>query len=104
MNTLQTLSEHFKYFKGEKENPFEVGTTSALWWNGEKQLYNTVENDDGYLDAITDEYEKALRDNQCSGALIDKKLPLTSRAIIFYLDLWHGRYFPYDSLDVIHTY
>lgn len=96
------LLKQCKYYKGEENNPFKPGTTDSLWWNGEKQLCDTVEQDSTYFDALLDEYKQA--QNDCSGVLADKSVPLNKRAIIFYLDLWHGRYFPYDSLDVIFTY
>lgn len=91
-----------KYYKGEENNPFKPGTTDYLWWNGEEQLCAAVEEDNSYFDTLLDDYKKV--QNDCSGVLADKSVPLNIRAIIFYLDLWHGQHFPFDSLDVIFTY
>lgn len=94
----------FKYYKQEAQCPFPVNSLDALWWKGEKQLYETCINDPEFFDRIKKNLNNALSENACSGLLLDKSTPFDKKAIIFYLDLWHGKNFPYDNLDLIHKY
>ncbi|MCR5697490.1 MAG: hypothetical protein K6G73_11020 [Marinilabiliaceae bacterium] len=102
--TREELIKNCKYYKGEKECPFEQGTTNALWWGGEQHLCETVEHNSNLFDNMTIDYNDALSKGWCSGALLDVNIPLVQRVIIYYLDLWHGKNYPYDDLDVIFTY
>lgn len=98
------LLELFKYYKGEKENPNEPGSVSALWWGGEKALFELCANDTGKFDHIKEDLKQAIKDGYVSGPLNDDSISIDQRTVIYFLDLWHGKWFPYDNLDVIFTY
>lgn len=99
------ILEHFKYFKGEAENPFkETDKTSAMWWDGEKALFDSVERNSDYWETCKSSYKTSLDEGELSGTLVDMNVPEERRVIIFFLDIWHGKWFPFDSLDAIETY
>lgn len=99
------LLELFKFYKEEKENPF-VGKDlmKAKWWEGEKNLLLLTENDSDAWRNITETFMEALSNKEVSGPLIDKNISFDQRAVYFYLDLWNGKNYPYDSLDDIFEY
>lgn len=94
----------FKYYKKENICPFENNSVKALWWGGEKLLYEKISTDDSFFDNLVAQLNKCITEGHCSGKLIDKNIPINKRAVIFFLDLWHGRNFPYDNLDLINEY
>lgn len=102
--TRDELIKQCRYYKGEEECPFDRGSIDALWWSGERSLSDNVFHDKSFFQRLKDSLEDALTSGECSGALIDSSIPLEKRAIIFYLDLWHGKNFPYDDLDIIRQY
>lgn len=94
----------FKFYKGEKSNPY-IGKDSmkAKWWEGEKAMI-TIAIDNRKWQFIANSLKEAIRNNEVSGALIDSSIPIEKRIIIYFLDLWHGKWYPYDSLDDIFDY
>lgn len=102
--TKEELIEQCKYYNGEEECPYEDGSNGALWWNGEKCLLDSISCDENFFYRLVDLYKEALASGDCSGALVDQSFPIEKRVILFYLDLWHGKNFPYDGLDVINQY
>lgn len=102
--TKEELIEQCKYYNGEEECPYEDGSNGALWWNGEKCLLDSISCDENFFYRLVDLYKEALASGDCSGALVDQSFPIEKRVILFFLDLWHGKNFPYDSLDVINHY
>ena len=104
MMTLDDLVALFKYYKKEDTCPFERNSVQALWWSGEKTLYEKVSYDDSFFDRLSSSLTKCLAEGHCSGKLIDDSISFNERAVIFYLDLWHGKNFPYDDLDLINEY
>ena len=103
--TAQEILKHFKYYKREKENPFEGKDDNAsLWWGGEKTFYEHVANDSRFYENVAASLEKAIQSNYVSGPLTDSNKPMVEKVILYYLDLWHGKWFPYDSLDKIYDY
>lgn len=103
MNTNDLLA-NFKYYHLENEKPKDMDDTASLWWDGEKNLLEQSKNDSSFLTRLENNYSKYLDEGALHGILKDTSQPLTKRLIIFYLDLWHGKWFPYDNLDIIHTY
>ena len=95
----------FKFYKEEKANPF-IGKDpmKAKWWDGEKSLMTMIENDDAAWKRLADTFSEAIREKGVSGDLIDESINFNKRAVYFYLDLWNGKNFPYDSLDDIFEY
>ena len=57
-----------------------------------------------FIKNITRDYEDALSHNSLNGRLLDKSISKKERILLFYLDLWHGKWFPYDNLDEIRNY
>lgn len=102
--TRDELIKQCRYYKGEEECPFDRGSIDALWWSGEKSLSDNVSDDKSFFQRLKDSLEDALTSGDCDGVLIDSSIPFEKRAIIFYLDLWHGKNFPYDNLDIINQY
>ena len=64
----------------------------------------SISCDENFFYRLVDFYKEVLASGDCSGALVDQSFPIEKRVILFYLDLWHGKNFPYDSLDVINQY
>ena len=102
--TREELIKLCRYYKGEEENPFDGGSIDALWWSGEKMLADNVSDDKSFFQRLKDSLEDAIASEECFGVLVDSSIPIDKRAIIFYLDLWHGKHFPYDDLDIINQY
>jgi hypothetical protein len=94
----------FKYFKGETKNPFDASSTKAMWWEGERALSQQCAADAECFDRLVARLKFAIANKSVSGLLLDQSLSIEQRAIVFYLDLWHGRFYPYDNLDIISTY
>lgn len=96
-----------KYYHGEQRNPFEKkNENAAMWWSGEKLFYESISGEDGdrFIKRITRDYEDALSHNSLKGRLLDQSISKKDRVLLFYLDLWHGKWFPYDNLDKIRNY
>ncbi len=102
--TKDKLMPLLKYFHGENVPPDDFNRVQQMWWSGEKLLYDNVAKDEDYFDKVLNLYREAVEQNGVSGVLADKKIDEDKRAIIYFLDIWHGKYFPYDSLDLIHEY
>ena len=101
----QELMKLFKYYKGEAENPFvQKDENAALWWGGEELIFKQQEHDPDFWDGIEEMYDEAQKEGECTGLLVDTSVPKEKRIIVFYLDLWHGKWFPYDSWDEIKKY
>ena len=93
-----------RYYKGEEECPFERNSNADLWWGGEKMFVNSASRDEHFFQRMKDSFEDALASGHCKGVLVDSSIPIEKRVLIFYLDLWHGKNFPYDDFDVINQY
>ena len=102
--TKEQLIKQCKYYKGEEECPFAASSNKALWWHGEKTLSDNVSDDKSFFHRLKGLLKEAIVSGDCTGVLTDKSIPIEKRAIILYLDLWHGKNFPYDDLDVINLY
>ena len=94
----------FKYFHGEEESPFKPRSNEDMWWFGEKMIYDQTKDDPDFFNKFRHNLEDALEQGHCRGRLVDDSLSLDQRTIIYYLDLWHGKWFPYDDWGVIDTY
>ena len=94
----------FKFYKSEESNPY-IGKDSmkAKWWEGEKAMLTTA-IDNHKWEQIADSLKEAIKNHEVSGSLIDDTIPIEKRTVIYFLDLWHGKWFPYDSLDEIYDY
>lgn len=100
-NNLFTL---LKYYKGEETNPNRMGSDAALWWEGEKAFINACCHNSGFFSRVRLSLEDAIRSNGVNGLLADNSIDINRRVVIYYLDLWHGKWFPYDDFDRIFTY
>lgn len=101
--TPDKLLTLFKYYHGEDVCPFEERSNDAMWWAGEKMIYDQSAGP-GFFSHFKGMLKEMLDKGTCSGRLTDESLSLDQRTIILYLDLWHGKWFPYDEWDVIETY
>ena len=96
-----------KYYTGGTDNPYVgMNQNSALWWEGERAFYEAVSTPDGgeFLSRLEEWFDKAEREGHLSGRLVDAAIPKKERLLVFFLDLWHGKNFPYDDLDEINKY
>lgn len=94
-----------KYYKGEEENPFVTeDRLSAMWWDGEKSFYDKLGDNLNFFNKVGGLLQKSIENKDVSGILVDDSVAFEKRALIFYLDLWHSKWFPYDNLDVIYKY
>lgn len=99
------LLKLFKYYRGEENNPF-IGkdTMKAKWWEGEKMFFDNAMNDPAFLNRVRESLEEACERGTVSGYIADNNNPVEKRTLVFYLDLWNGKNYPYDSLDDIFEY
>ena len=93
-----------KYYKGENEPPTNFNDIQKMWWAGERQFFEEAKNDKNFISRWKKKYYEAMKAGYLNGKLIDTEIEETKRLIIFYLDLWHGKWFPYDNLDLIFEY
>lgn len=95
----------FKFYKGEVENPFATNDSmKAKWWEGEKMFFDNAMNDPAFFNRVKESLEEACERGAVSGYIADSNNPVEKRTLVFYLDLWHGKFFPYDNLDDIYDY
>ena len=97
----------YKYYGGEKKNPYIGKDDNAqLWWEGEKVFHDTINErgGDDYIARLKKTYDRAVSEGGVSDMLVDEKRPYEERLLIFYLDLWHGKWYPYDNWDKIFDY
>lgn len=90
--------------RARRSAPLTECSIEALWWSGEKLLSDNVSYDKNFFQRLKESLEEAIASDECTGVLIDSSIPIEERTIIFYLDLWHGRSFPYDDFDIINQY
>ena len=100
-----SLIKLFKFYKEEQENPF-VGKDfmKSKWWEGEKMFLENFRNDPGFFERVKKGLVDGIKEKQVSGFLADESNSIEARTVVFYLDLWNGKWFPYDSLDDIFDY
>lgn len=92
-----------KYYHGEKECPY-ADRNSQLWWGGEKVFVERCDREKHFFEQVKSEYRNALEKAQVSHMLADTRTEENKRVLVFFLDLWHGKWFPHDSLDAIFDY
>jgi hypothetical protein len=100
---LAKILSLFQYYKGEKECPFQE-QNSAMWWAGEELFYKMICHNDGTWEKFQNDLEEGIEKGYITGILADESISLEQRVIVFFMDLWHGKWFPYDSWDVIYDY
>ena len=92
-----------KYYHGEEECPY-ADRNSQLWWGGEQLFVESCTRDKDFFDRTKEMYLDALDRAKVTHILADKGVAENRRVLIFFLDLWHGKWFPYDSFDAIFDY
>ena len=102
--TLTRLQQLFKYYKGEEKCPYTPNTINELWWQGEKSLLEKCQRDQNFFQRIVTVLKETINEHGCSGFLVNKTIPIEQRAVVFYLDLWHGKNYPFEDLDIINKY
>lgn len=97
----------FKYYHGEDSNPFiDKDMNAEMWWDGEKLFYDSISREDGdvFIKNITEWYKDALSYNDTSEIHRDKSMSKMEHILLFYLDMWHSKWFPDGDWDVIKEY
>ena len=97
----------FKYYRGEPVNPYiGISENATTWWEGEKAFYDASSAPDGdeFISRVTRWFDKADSEGELLGRLTERSTPKNERVLVFFLDLWHGKHFPYESLDEINKY
>lgn len=99
--------KYYKYQDGEEKNPY-VGkdANAALWWDGEKTFHQRISEPDGddFIKRLEEWFDDSFKIGAVSGPLADTSVPKSKRVLMFYLDLWHGKWYPDDDLDMIFDY
>lgn len=75
-----------------------------MWWDGKKSFNDRAQGDAEFIDTITTMFKDAINANSVSGILTNESIDISKRVLIFYLDLWHSKWFPYDDFDLIFEY
>lgn len=96
--------ELYKYYKGEQKNPFDESELAALWWDGEKSFHEKATSDTTFIETVSNLLRSAIKNNAVSGTLINESVDFDKRALIYYLDIWHGKWYPYDDANLIFNY
>jgi glutamate/tyrosine decarboxylase-like PLP-dependent enzyme len=100
---LAKILSLFQYYKGEKECPFQE-RNSSTWWAGEELFYKMISGNPNTWERFKDDLIEGIEKGHITGLLADESIPLEQRVIVFFMDLWHGKWFPYDNWDVIYDY
>ena len=103
---MQYKGFNFKYYNLEKQNPFEEkDENAAMWRSGEKLFYDNISDDcEAFIDRLREWFDDSKAANELSGIYLDPSISERDHLLVFYLDLWHGKWFPYDDFDVINQY
>ena len=102
--TRAELIKLCRYYKGEEECPFDRGSIDSRLWGGEKMLADNVSCDERFFQRMKDSLEEELAAGDLEEVYFDSSIPIEKRVIIFYLDLWYSKHFPYDDFDVSELY
>ena len=96
----------FIYYHGEGQNPYTgKDENAAMWWSGEKLFYENIKREgDKFIESVEKSYENARTDYDISDIHGNPSLSKKEHILLFYLDRWHGKWFPYDDRDVIKKY
>ena len=96
--------EIYKYYKGEKENPFKSkDVLSSRWWEGERMYHEGGEGHPDLHVSYESKLKEYIKKGYVSGPLIDESIPIEKRALLLFLDLWSGKWFLYED-NPIKTY
>lgn len=83
----------YKYYKGEKENPFvgkDTNHNHATWWEGEKLFHEQWQQNKDFGKRIA----------QISNVKTTTNIEGKKRLLLAYLDLWVGKWFPYATYTI----
>ncbi len=98
----------FKYYNLEEKNPFvEKNSNASIWWDGEKLFYENISREgegDAFISRLQESYDSAKANSYLSGIHLDSTITERNHLLVFYLDLLHGKWFPYDDLNIIKEY
>ena len=105
MVDLPKILSLFKYFRGEEKCPFpEWMSDSAMWWAGECLFYEMISNNNGTWDKFKNDLNEGIEKGYITGLLADESISIEQRLIVSFMDLWHGKWFPYDNWDKIYDF
>ncbi len=104
----------YKYYKGEKENPFVNKDKNApiekdlnypaLWWDGKRRFHEGTTRNPISVENIGKDLQKAIDEGYADDILTDESIDFKKRTLMFYLDLWGNKWFPYDGFGGIYKY
>ena len=103
MMSKEELLQLFKFYRGEEESPY-TDEMADRWWYGESLFYKQLANDDQIWETFASWLKEGIEKGHVSGFYLDENIPFEKRVITFYLDLWHGKWFPYDDWGAIDDY
>lgn len=104
MMTKEELLQICKYYKGEVQSDKNMDYMWRRWWAGEELFVSNCLDDPGFFSRMRLSFEEALSNDWLQGVYLDNSISIEKKIMIYYLDLWHGKWFPYDSSDVIMSY
>lgn len=105
----------YKYYKGEKENPFvnkdrstpmtKEAINAAGWWDGEKMFHNNATSDPDFVKIAENSLRQAINDDDYTYEYLrDESISFKKRTLIFYLQRWSNKWFPYDDPNTFYTH
>ncbi|ATA74691.1 hypothetical protein ACILDT_09695 [Capnocytophaga canis] len=101
---MERIYKSCKYYKKEKQNPFiDSDKLKARFWEGEKIFCEECEVNEKYYNIMLKELNLSIRKGNVTGKLLSPSMPIEEKVILFFIDLWNGKWFPYE-IDVILKY
>jgi len=90
----------FKYYKGEKENPYKNAHDKGWFWEGERMFLESEQSFDDWADEITTtEKEVKGKAKQFFSKLSEKQ-----KAIVLYINNLIIKWCPMEDADFIFNY
>ena len=96
----EEITKLFKYFKGEEDSPYEVGTPNAKFWHGEKMFLHTQQPIEEWANEAK-RVRASLDDERRKTA---EKYSDEQFGIILYIEDLFAKWCPMESRDFIFSY
>ncbi|WGU68267.1 hypothetical protein QIU18_00275 [Capnocytophaga canimorsus] len=94
---MEKIYKSCKYYKREEQNPFiDSDELKARFWEGEKTFCEMCENNHNYYSIVLNELNLSVKNGEVTGKLLDTSTSIEDKVILFFMDMWNGKWFPYD--------
>ena len=95
-----------KYYKGEKEPPYEYGTPEFSFWSLEKQYWEPQKHRDSYVfnhQQFEDEARAYIEANKVEKNFMTSDAPIEQKGFVMFAEAMLEKWMPYD-VDMIFKY